>query len=324
MTVGDQTDIYNRLIAQLPNWFGTSHPILDAVLQAYIGYSNNTSRITTMFFHYNFQYLYSKLQMRIQTATDINLDLISQDYLGNTLPRRTNETDDSYRKRILSNVVRPRATRSAMDSALFALTGFHPVIIEPWSGVDHGYYNQPATLAYNIYGGYGSDSYPYQAWIYVYLRSYQGMAEYPGFNLNSYAETVSIDSGGAGYAVDDIIILDSSDLEEAIELSVTSVSSGAVTGVTIAYKGIYQEPLPTNPISQSSTSGGGSGATINVDSWLAYILNMGYTSYGNGISGWYGGASQETTDVTEEDVLQLIEATKVGATLMHTTIIYVS
>ncbi len=228
MAVGDKQDIYNRLIAQLPNWFGT-HPVLDAVLQAYIGYSNNVNLLTTMYFHYNRQYLYAQLQMRIQTATDVNLDLISQDYLGNTLPRKTNESDDSYRKRILANVVRPRVTRSAMEQALFVLTGFYPVIIEPWNGSDHGYYNQPKTLAYNRYGSYGGN-YPYQAWIYVYLSSYQGMANYPGYNT---------------------------------------------------------------------------------------------TRGGYNIAGWYGGKSLETAFVTEEDVLQVIDATKLAGTLMHVTIIFV-
>jgi hypothetical protein len=230
MAIGDQTDIYNRLISQLPNWFGSNHPILDALLQAYIGYNQDASQVTTMYFHYNYQYLYAKLQMRIQTATDINLDLISQDYLGDTLPRKTNENDDTYRKRILANVVRPRATRQAMMQALKVLTGYDPIIIEPWNGNDHGYYNQPSTLAYNILGGYGSGSSPYQAWIYVKLNAFSGMANYPGYNIPR----------------------------------------------------------------------------------LAYNT-----------AGWYGGRSLEIADVSEEDALQVIEATKVLGTLMHVFFIYV-
>jgi hypothetical protein len=229
MAVGDQTDIYNRLITQLPDWFGTDHPELTALLQAYIGYSDNPDLITTMFFHYNNQYLYAQKQLRIQTATDINLDLISQDYLGSTLPRKTNENDDSYRKRILANVVQERATRQAMYNMLLDLTGFPPVIIEPWSGRDHGYYRQPATLAYRARGGYGSGSYPYQAWIYVYLSAFQGMASYPG-----YRTTLS------GYRA----------------------------------------------------------------------------------RGWYGGKSLQTAFVTESDVLQAIERTKVLGTRMHVKILY--
>jgi hypothetical protein len=137
-----------------------------------------------MFFHYNLQYLYSKLQMRIQTATDINLDLISKDYLGNSLPRRTNENDDTYRKRILANVVRERATRKGMSNSIQVLTGHYPVIYEPWNGSDNGYLNEPTTLALNLsVGGLGTVA-PYQAWIYVYLDAFQGMANFPAVNTD--------------------------------------------------------------------------------------------------------------------------------------------
>src|ERR1700677_3030673 len=128
MAVGDQNDIYNRFIQNLPvGWFGNDHPNLDAILQAFIA---------TYFYQYNTQYLYLVMQQRIQTATGNNLDLISQDYLGDTLPRRLNESDSSFRLRILANVVRLKATRQAMIDALTILTGNIPIIYEGFSGVD--------------------------------------------------------------------------------------------------------------------------------------------------------------------------------------------
>lgn len=181
MAIGSEQDIYDRLISNLPDWFGTDHPILDAILAAFNGFNQNPTQATTAYFHYNFQYLYAKLQLRIQTATDINLDLISQDYLGNALPRRQNENDESYRARILVNLVRPRATREAMRMALLQLTGYEPIIIEPWNFFDHGAY-RVLPLAYNVGGGYGTNA-PYQAWIYVFTDPNQGMGNYSGYRV---------------------------------------------------------------------------------------------------------------------------------------------
>jgi hypothetical protein len=170
---GDEQDIYNRLISQLPlNWWGTDHKNLDSILAAFVD---------TGSFHYQ-QYLYVVLQTRIKTATDINLDIISSDYLGDELPRRTGETDDSFRTRILATLLREKATRRAMRNALFNLTGFYPRIFEPWNASDCGGYNVSEKMGYNIAGSYGSGSFAYQAFIDVYVDPYQGMSRYSGYN----------------------------------------------------------------------------------------------------------------------------------------------
>lgn len=192
MAIGDKQDIYDRLISNLPDWFGTNHPILDAILSAYVGFNQNSLFITTAYFHYNIQYLYAIAQLRIQTAFGINLDLISKDYLGDSLPRRVDENDDSYRIRIIVNIVRPRATKQAMEIALFELTGYVPLIIEPWNVFDHGSYrNLP--LAYGVRGSYGSNA-PYQAWIYVFTSPYQGLGNYTGYTIptGGYRDNIGI------------------------------------------------------------------------------------------------------------------------------------
>jgi len=67
--VGSSEDVYARLIEQLAPWFGSAHPVLDTILQGYI---------SAGVFNYQ-QLAYINLQMRLQTATDNNLNLISKD-----------------------------------------------------------------------------------------------------------------------------------------------------------------------------------------------------------------------------------------------------
>src|SRR6266853_6343626 len=88
-------DIYNRLIQQLPKWFGKDHPLVDISLQAYL---------TTNGFNYS-QLIYVYEQMRLQTAFSDGLDSFAKDYFGPNLPRRTGENDDSYRNRISTNLL---------------------------------------------------------------------------------------------------------------------------------------------------------------------------------------------------------------------------
>jgi hypothetical protein len=61
---------------------------------------------------------YVLLQTRIATATDINLDLISQDFFGSELPRLALESDTSYRARILNTLLNGGMTRPGMALTL--------------------------------------------------------------------------------------------------------------------------------------------------------------------------------------------------------------
>lgn len=169
--------IYDRLVSQLPPWYGTDYTVLDTVLQAYV---------TTSGFNYN-QLIYDLAQMRLQTAAGDNLDLLSQDYFGGALPRREGEDDDSFRKRISANLLQERATRHGMENSLYILTGYYPNIFEPWRPSDCGGYNvanAPQTIGYGTHGSYGSSSYAYQCFIDVYVDGYYGMASRAGYNTD--------------------------------------------------------------------------------------------------------------------------------------------
>ena len=175
--IGDSADVQNRLVSQLVNWFGTDHKTLDSVLQAYV---------VTGVFNYS-QLAYDNLQMRLQTAYEDNLDLIATDYFGVDpgLPRRAGENDDTYRIRIKANLLLERATRRGMDNALYVLTGFHPILFEPWRPLDCGGYNvadSPQTIGYSTHGSYGSGSYAYQGFIDVFISAFDAMGTYNGYN----------------------------------------------------------------------------------------------------------------------------------------------
>lgn len=95
----------------------------------------------------------------------------------------------------------------------------------------------------------------------------------PGFASNGFglllntnvfsALTVTIQNGGTGYAVNDTIILSGGSPVNNCILQVSSVVSTVITGATIVYPGYYLT-APTNPVSQGSTDGAGTGATFNL------------------------------------------------------------
>ena len=170
MSVGDSSDIFKRIKMLLPRWFGDTTPILDAVLQ---GFAYSGSFIYSL-------YLYAKLQTRIKTATDGWLDLISADYFGSNLPRRTSQSDASYRARIIINIFRERATRNGITKVLIDLTGRAPTIFEPQRPADTGAYGGP-TIGFGVAGGYGSILIPYQAFIKAFRPSSTGIPNVIGY-----------------------------------------------------------------------------------------------------------------------------------------------
>lgn len=84
---------------------------------------------------------YAAGSTRIQTAVAPELDLASQDFLGNILPRMPGETDAAYRIRILANIFTQAATRGAIVAALTKFTGVVPRVLEPWFAPDCGYFD---------------------------------------------------------------------------------------------------------------------------------------------------------------------------------------
>lgn len=190
MSFIDFTNILNRLKKYLPlKWFGDTAPVKDSILEGF-AQNANTNYV---------QYLYSIFQTRIKTSTDIFLDYAAQDFYGKYLKRRSGESDDTFRQRILINLFRERATRNGMISLLTYITGVAPIIFEPWRDVWGGYGISKGRFAYGVKGGmWGSISYPYQAFIIVFRNkaastAYIGGLDHPylGYGVKSGTTTVA-------------------------------------------------------------------------------------------------------------------------------------
>ena len=178
MATGDQQDIYLRMRTQLPPWFGdeASSPILNGLLHGLA---------------YGLAYFYSllaygRLQTRIKTATDGWLDMIAADFFGSALLRAANQSDTSFRNRILINLFRERATRAGLIKVLQDLTGRTPTIIEPPRPLDTGVYGGPY-IGYGVAGSYGSMQMPYQAFVIAYRPTGTGIPNIAGYGYSTGA-----------------------------------------------------------------------------------------------------------------------------------------
>lgn len=181
--LGSAPDMLGRLKLVLPRrWFPTTppgaasrSPVLDAILNG---------PATMLAWAYAFL-AYVKLQRRIKTATDTNLDLVSADFFDADLPRKPVESDASFRARILARLLLDRATRLAVSNAVQALTGQAPSIFEPARPADTGAWGSLANpntgLAYGMAGAWGSLSLPFQAFITVTRPVGLGIAGVQGY-----------------------------------------------------------------------------------------------------------------------------------------------
>ncbi|WDZ97994.1 hypothetical protein Herbaro_09495 [Herbaspirillum sp. WKF16] len=163
---GDQDDVFKRLKALLPPWFGDTTPILDAVLYG-VAYA--------LSFAYSL-WAYAKLQTRILWATDGWLDMIAADFFGTALQRKLGQSDASFRNRIIINMFRGRGTRPAMVRVLEDITGRTPVIFEPNRPLDTGALNSPQSGGYCGVARMGSMAVPYTAMITAYRPQATGVA----------------------------------------------------------------------------------------------------------------------------------------------------
>jgi hypothetical protein len=169
--VGDQDDMLGRLKAVMPDgWFPDDSPVLDSWLSGLAAIGSWAWSLLDYVAH----------QRRITTATDVNLDLISSEFLGAGLPRRNGETDVSYRLRIKAAIFQEMGTRAAIRKTLTLLNGSAPTIFEPGNATDTGGWGGVGSLintglAYATStgqggaGGYGSYDYPFQAFIITNL-----------------------------------------------------------------------------------------------------------------------------------------------------------
>lgn len=174
MAIGDQNDILKRLKSTLPRWFSDTTPILDAVLS---GWAAAWSFLYSL-------YAYAKQQTRILTATDGWLDMIAGDFFGTSLVRKANQSDASFRARIIINMFRERATRNAITRILKDLTGRTPIIIEPQRPADTGAYGAP-NCGYGAAGAYGSILLPAQAFVIAYRPVGSGIPNVAGYGIST-------------------------------------------------------------------------------------------------------------------------------------------
>jgi hypothetical protein len=173
---GDQSDFTTRIKSTLPRWFGDTSSYLDAVIA---GLANGWA------FAYSL-YAYAKLQTRIKTATDGWLDFIAWDFFGPTLQRQTNQSDTSFRARILINLFRERGTRNAITKVLLDITGRAPIIFEPKRPLDTGAYNQSVN-GYGLAGAYGSMLLPYQCFVTAFRPTGSGIPNVAGYGVSTGA-----------------------------------------------------------------------------------------------------------------------------------------
>lgn len=187
MATGDNNDIFSRLKAALPQrWFGSTSDSMPAVDSLLTGIATGLSFIYSL-------YAYAKLQTRISSATDGFLDLISGDFFGSSLLRKSGQTDASYRASILANLFRPRATRPAMAAVLTQLTGNAPVIFEPNRPLDTGCLG--ANTGINSFCGVarmGSMACPFSALITAYRPAVTG-----GLAGAAYTDAITWSAMGA-------------------------------------------------------------------------------------------------------------------------------
>lgn len=183
MATGDQNDMLSRLSGLVPTgWFTDGYAaIRDAVLAG--------AAWGLAFIHSALDY--ARAQTRIATATGGWLDVIAGDFFGDTLLRKANQTDASYRAAIIANLIRERGTRAAIIAVLLQLTGRVPVIFEPQRPIDVGGYG--AAYGYGVAGGYGSRLLPMQAFVTAYRPSGGGVA-----NVAPYGNPGGSTGGGYG------------------------------------------------------------------------------------------------------------------------------
>lgn len=97
-----------------------------------------------------------------------------------------------------------------------------------------------------------------------------------GLLVNSSVFQVSsaaVQAGGSGYAVGDTITETGGTAITNAVLTVATLSGSAVATVTVAYGGNYTV-VPSNPVSQGSTSGSGTGCTLNLTFATQYTRSL--------------------------------------------------
>ena len=170
--LGDVGDFISRLWRVLPTrWFGDDAPFADAVLG---GFATAWSAVYALIEAV-------RAQARLLTASGVFVDMISADFFGVWLPRRSGEGDAAFVRRIGVELLRPRGTRQALVTALTELTGRAPAVFEPARPADTGGYNVGG-VGYGVAGGWGDLGLAYQSFVQVHRPQGAGIAELAGYD----------------------------------------------------------------------------------------------------------------------------------------------
>jgi hypothetical protein len=105
------------------------------------------------------QTLYGWQTSRLATSVGSQLDIFSEDFFGNELPRLPSEPDDHYRSRIQSLLLQPQVTRQAIVSLVKFFTGGIVRPIEPWNPSDTSYWGTDSPYI-GSYWDYDSQAVP--------------------------------------------------------------------------------------------------------------------------------------------------------------------
>jgi hypothetical protein len=191
MATGDVQDYVFRIKNKLPQkWFSESAPVLNGLVYG-LAWSQAQ---TYAWIQYTIQ------QTRIGTATGQWLDDICRDFLGIKVYRNLNESDTVFRNRIKVEILRPKATRSALYQQLNDLTGFPPLLFEPRNASDCGGYSSLTQsgggVGYNKAGSNGSINLSFQGFATIYRPKITNIANIVGYG--SYTQSAS-SNGKAGY-----------------------------------------------------------------------------------------------------------------------------
>ena len=150
--IGDIADFVRRMLVVLPGrWFSDPAltPQTPTLLQALLsGFGVAWSAMYTLV-------LQVETLARLATVFGPFLDMASVDFFGSSLPRRPGEPDGPFRLRVQQEMLRPRATRSALSVVLTELTGQTPTIFEPVRPADTGGY-RVGGVGYAVAGGWGN------------------------------------------------------------------------------------------------------------------------------------------------------------------------
>lgn len=130
-------------------------------------------------------------------------------------------------------------------------------------------------------------------------------------SLAYYCSAAPVAAGGTGYVVGDRITLTGGTYVTPVTLTVATLSGSAVATVSITTPGRYTAQ-PTNPVSQGSTTGSGSGATFTLTFTAALLVtDLTGANLGQSI-----GASPYATNT----LLQLASASDLQAAVVLATI----